>query len=739
MLKSAPPEDSSRSSHIHKRIEKENLVPSKTAPHELLTCLLQMTRLKNTPCSETTLIAGLPLVNQRLTPELFVRAASRAGLRAKVLKRNLLEIPNVVLPAVLILDSNKAVVLKSVNQQLNKAVLIVAAITEGGEDRQVRISFSKLVDIYSGYCIYVKAETRFEHVEELFSKTKSDHWFWSVMKSSWRIYRDVLFASLFINLFAVATPLFVMNVYDRVVPNQAIETLWVLAIGVFIVYLFDIVLKGLRGYFIEVAGKKSDVILSGFLFERVLGARYDQRPSSIGSFASQFREFDSVRNFYTSSSIAGLVDIPFVFLFLLVIYYVGGPLVWVLIIALPLILIYGWLMQKPIKKAIEQTFVASAQKNSTLIESLVGLESVKVLGAEGSLQRLWENSVGHVAHWGQRMRMLSLSVSLFSGFIQQVANVAIVIVGVYLIAERQLTMGALIASVMLAGRALGPISQIATLLVNYDQTKTALSALDDIVSKTQERNPEKPFVKRPSFKGAIQLNKVNFNYPGEKQSALENISFTINSGEKVAIIGRIGSGKTTIHKLLLGLSEPTDGSILFDGIDSQQIDPADLRAHMGYVPQDVILFAGSIKSNIVYGAPNTSDADIIKVAEVAGVKEFVDRHPLGFDRAVGERGQALSGGQRQSIGVSRALLGDPTMCLLDEPTSGMDNSTESLVKKNLSGALKNSTVILVTHKMSLLTLVDRVIVLDCGRLIADGQKESVIDALKKGQLRVTQP
>jgi ATP-binding cassette subfamily C protein LapB len=739
MPQKEPHQDSLNARNTNHSAKPEKLRANEFAHDQLLICLLQMTRLKNTPCSETTLVAGLPLIDKLLTPDLFVRAAARAGLAAKVTKRDFFEIPTIVLPVVLILDKNRAVVLKAVDQAQGKAVIVKTAVNDRNKDREVAISLSKLRDSYSGYCIYVKAEIRFEHVEELISKKKSDHWFWSVMKSSWRIYRDVLFASLFINLFAVATPLFVMNVYDRVVPNQAIETLWVLAIGVFIVYLFDIVLKGLRGYFIEVAGKKSDIILSGFLFERALGARYDQRPSSIGSFASQFREFDSVRNFYTSSSIAALVDVPFVFLFLIVIYYVGDSLVWVPIIALPLILIYGWLMQKPIKNAIEQTFVASAQKNSTLIESLVGLESVKVLGAEGSLQRLWENSVGHVAHWGQRMRMLSLSVSLFSGFIQQVANVAIVIIGVYLIAERELTMGALIASVMLAGRALGPISQIATLLVNYDQTKTALSALDDIVSKTQERNPEKPFIKRPSFKGAIQFNKVNFNYPNEKQAALENISFTIQPNEKVAIIGRIGSGKTTIHKLLLGLYQPTEGSILFDGIDSQQIDPADLRAHMGYVPQDVILFAGSIKSNIVYGAPSTGDADIIRVAEVAGVKEFVDRHPLGFDRAVGERGEALSGGQRQSIGVARALLGKPTMCLLDEPTSAMDNSTEALVKENLSGELKDSTLILVTHKMSLLTLVDRVIVLDAGRLIADGKKEPVIDALKKGQLRVTQP
>lgn len=710
----------------------EQLAQSK--PDSLLACLLIMTRLKGAPCSETSLVAGLPLVDQRLSPELFVRAASRAGLDARVVERNLDDISSIVLPVVLIMEGNHAIILKKLDTAKKTAVIINAL-----RDSESEISFSDLQGKYSGYAIYVKSEDHFEQVQDLNVESHNEHWFWSVMKSSWRIYRDVLLASFFINLFAIATPLFVMNVYDRVVPNQAIETLWVLSMGVILVYVFDLILKALRGYFIEVAGKKSDILLSSFLYERVLGSRYSERPQSVGSFASQFREFDTVRNFYTSSTIAALVDIPFVLLFLLIIFYVGGPLVWVPIVALPVILIYGLLMQKPIKKAVEQTFTSSAQKNATLVESLVGLETVKVLGAEGYLQRLWEKSVGHMAHWSQRVRLLSMSVGLFSGFVQQLASVILIIVGVYLIAERELTMGALIASFMLAGRAMGPIAQVASLLVNYDQTKTALTALDGIVEKSQERNPEKPFVKRPSFEGAIQFDKVSFNYPDERQAALDNVSFKIEPGEKVAIIGRIGSGKSTIQKLLLGLYQPSQGGVLFDGIDSQQIDPADLRRHIGHVPQDVTLFSGSVKSNIVYGSPHADDDEIIRVANLSGVKEFVDRHPLGFDRQVGERGLALSGGQRQSIGIARALLNSPSMCLMDEPTNGMDNSTESLVKENLLQSLEGKTVILVTHKTSLLSIVDRVIVLDNGKLIADGDKEPVLDALKKGQLRVAQP
>ncbi|MEO0443524.1 MAG: type I secretion system permease/ATPase [Pseudomonadota bacterium] len=704
----------------------------KAVADPLLSCLLRLTQLKQCPCSETSLIAGLPLVDQRLTPGLFVRAAGRAGLDAKVIKRSLTEIPDIVLPLVLLLQNNRACVLLSLDKQGRTAECIIDGV---GQSRFLTVD--KLRATYTGYCIYTKLQQPLQSRSQA-DDTQNNNWFWSVMKSSWRIYRDVLMASFFINLLAIATPLFVMNVYDRVVPNQALATLWVLAIGVIIVYLFDLVLKGLRGYFVEVAGKKSDILLSCFLFERVLGSRFSESPSSIGSFVSQFREFDSVRNFYTSSTITAFIDLPFVLVFLLLILYVGGPLVWVPIIALPIILLYGFVLQKPIKLSVEQTFRSAAQKNAILVESLVGLETVKVLGTEGFLQRLWERSVGHLAHWSQRVRLLSLSVTLFSGLIQQLASVVIIIAGVYLIVERELTMGALIACFMLASRAMMPISQVASLLVSYDQTKTALAALNDIVAKPQERNPEKPFVKRPHFAGAIQFNKVNFAYPDDKQAALEDISFKINAGEKVAIIGRIGSGKTTIQKLILGLYAPSQGNVLFDGIDSQQIDPADLRQHIGYVPQDIVLFAGSIKDNLSYGASHISDAHIIAAAELSGVKEFVDRHPLGFDRLVGERGQALSGGQRQSIGIARALLRKPSMMVLDEPTSGMDNSSETHVKHKLEKVLRHKTLILVTHKTSLLSLVDRVLVLDNGRLIADGPKAPVLEALKKGQLRVAQ-
>lgn len=699
----------------------------------LLACLLLITKLENTPCSTTSLVAGLPLVDEKLTPELFVRAADRAGLKAKVVEKELHDIPDLVLPVTLLLKRNRAVVLLSLDRDQGKATIL-----ESKSGTEKVVAFNALAQAYAGYAIYTKPAYHLDQdiAQSHLSDDSQGHWFWSIMKRSWRIYRDVLLASFFINLFVVANPLFVMNIYDRVVPNNAVETLWALAIGVLVVFVFDAILKTLRGYFIEVAGKKADILLSAFLFERVLGSRYSEKPASVGAFSSQFKEFDQVRNFFTTSTIATFIDMPFVVIFLLLIFYVGGPLVFVPLVALPLILGYSLLIRKPIRRAVEQSYACGAQKNATLVESLVGLETIKALGAESLVQRVWEQSVGHLSLWSQKMRMLSLSVGIFGGAVTQIANVVLVIVGVYLIAERELTMGALIASVMLAGRALAPVAQVASLLVSFDQTKTALEGLDQIVAKSQERDPQNPFVKRPSFNGAIKFKGVTFCYPGEEHPVLHDVSFSIKPGEKVGLIGRIGSGKSTIHKLILNLYKPTEGSILIDGIDVQQIDPADLRRHVGYMPQDVILFSGTVKSNIMYGSSHVEDEDILRAAEVSGVKEFVDGHPLGFDRPVGERGQALSGGQRQSVGMARAMLNDVPIYLYDEPTSGMDNTTELMVTQRLQETVKDKTLLLVTHKASLLSMIDRLIVVDNGKIVADGPRDSVIEALQKGQLRV---
>ncbi len=552
---------------------------------------------------------------------------------------------------------------------------------------------------------------------------------------AWPIYRDVLLGSFLINLFALVSPLFIMNVYDRVVPNNAIETLWVLAIGVTIAIIFDFIVKSLRGYFIDLAGKKVDVTLSALIYEKVMGLKMHVRPPSVGAFANNLRAFEGIRDFITSATVSTLVDLPFVILFLIVIAWVGGPLVFVPLTGIPIVILYSMFIQNSLQEAVDHTFRGASQKNAMLIESLTAMETIKALGAEGIMQRKWESAVGYISTWSLRSRLISSSSVNVATFVQQIAMVAIVVYGVYLIGEGQLTTGGLIAAVMLTGRALAPTGQLANLATQYHQSKAGLHSLNDVMALPVERPLDKNFIHRPHFEGSVTLHDVNFSYPACEEKSLANVSFTIKKGEHVALIGRIGSGKTTIEKLLMGLYEPQEGAIRIDGIDTRQIDPVDLRRNIGYVPQDITLFYGSVRDNIVYAMPNADDESVLRVARIAGVTDFVDRHPMGFDMPVGERGEGLSGGQRQAVAIARALLLDPPILLMDEPSNSMDNSTEEQLKQRLADVVKEKTLILVTHRASLLSFVNRLIVLDNGKLIADGPKEDVLAALKQGRLR----
>ncbi|MCU7945320.1 MAG: type I secretion system permease/ATPase [Candidatus Thiodiazotropha sp. (ex Cardiolucina cf. quadrata)] len=695
----------------------------------LLDCLVFLTRFYGTTHSHEALRAGLPLEYNRLTPELFLRAAERAELSARIVRRPLKKISSLVLPVVLLLKGRQSCILVENDKDRDLLTIVQPESGEGSH----QISREALEQEYAGYAIFIRAEHRFDDRSPEVLRLRSRHWFWGTLVKSWRIYRDVLVSSLLINSFALASPLFIMNVYDRVVPNNAIETLWVLAIGVMIVYTFDVVMRTLRGYFIDIAGKKSDILLSASLFERVLGIKMSARPPSVGAFANNLREFESIRDFITSATVVTLVDLPFVVLFLLVIWLVGGPLVIVPAVCIPLVIIYGLLIQSPLRRSVEATYRASAQKGATLIESLTAVETIKHLGAESIVQRKWEQLTGHIAKWGVRSRLLSASVTNVAIFFQQVAQVGIVVLGVYLISEGEISMGALIAGVILVGRAMAPMAQVANLTVRYYQAKTALDSLNSIMELPIERPEGKIFVSRERFQGDIELDDITFAYPGEEKVALNHVSLHVSSGEKVAIIGKVGSGKTTIEKLIQGLYDPNSGAVCIDGTDLRQIDPADLRRSIGYVPQDIMLFYGSVRENIVLGAPYADDSDILKVAEIAGVTEFVNQHPHGFDMQVGERGEHLSGGQRQAIAIARALLLDPPVLLLDEPSNSMDNSTEAMLKRKLADYAKEKTLILVTHRTSLLDLVDRLIVIDAGRVIADGPKEQVIEALKQSK------
>lgn len=696
----------------------------------LLLCLAIFTKIHGHPVSTASLSAGLPLANNLLTPQLFIKAAKRAKLSARIVKRPLQNISNLLLPVVLLLKDNDACIVLELDKKTDLAKVIMPETGEG----EAILSCQILEKRYLGYAIFIKPEHQYDERTPTQETKTGNHWFWGTIASSWRIYRDVLIASVFVNLFALASPLFIMNVYDRVVPNQAFETLWVLGIGVTVVFVFDLLFRVLRSYFIDIAGKKADIILSSMIYEKVVGLRMDQRPASIGAFANNLGEFENIRNFITSATMTTLVDLPFVFLFLGVIFYIGGPAVLVPLTGIPIILIYGLMVQKPIRTAVEQVMRTSAQKNATLIETLMGSETIKAMCAEGQLQKKWEQAIGNIAHWSVRSRLLSTSTTNMAVFMQQLATMGVVTYGVYLAANNEISLGGLIAVVILTSRAMAPMALVANITAHFHEARNALKTLNGIMALKAERESSIGFVHRTNIQGNIEFSAVNFTYTGQPFNAVNNLSFKINHGERVGIIGRTGSGKSTLQKLLMGLYKPASGMIKLDNIDIQQMDPFELRKCMGYVPQDVMLFYGSLRDNIAFGTPHIESEQLLKAAELAGVTEFSSQHPMGLDMPLGERGEALSGGQRQSVIIARALLHEPSIMVMDEPSNSMDNTTEEKLLAHLEVCLKGKTLLLVTHRASMLKLVDRILVIEKGHIIADGPKDVVINAMKDGSL-----
>ena len=701
-----------------------------TAQDVLLECVLLVARSHGLATTVDALRAGLPLDAHGLTPSLVNRAARRIGFTSRVVRCPLDRVNPDLLPVILLLDENDACVLVESDLTANTARVVFPELG----DAVLEVSLDRLRERYTGRTIYLRPRFRFDARTNAVRTSSRSHWFWGVVADNRSLYRDVLLAAFLINVFALAMPLFVLNVYDRVVPNNAIETLWVLSAGVLIVLIADFCLRTLRGRFVDLAASRIDVTLSADIMARVMGMRLEDRPKSVGSFAANLRAFESVRDFVSSSSVVAFIDLPFALMFIAVIGWIALPMVPIFGIAIVLLLIYTIIVQRRMHALSETAYRAGSQRNATLVEGLSGIETIKAIGAEGVIQRKWEQSAGLLAYTMSKLRAASASASNAATWLQHAASVCVIIVGVHLIQNGSLTAGGLIACYLLSSRAMTPVGQAANLLVQYHKASTALESLDKVMTREVERPEATAFISRKRFNGEIEFRKVGFSYPGSPNSVLTDVSFKIRAGERVAILGRVGSGKSTVEKLILGLYRPSEGTVLIDGIDVRQLDPAELRRNVGYVPQDATLFYGSLRENLTIVAPLADDEAVIEAARIAGLSNFVNRHPDGFEMQVGERGEKLSGGQRQEVALARALLHAPPVLLLDEPTAAMDQASETEVRKRLGEFAAGRTMVVVTHRTSLLEMVDRIIVLDQGRVVADGFKKDVVEALRQGRI-----
>lgn len=696
----------------------------------LLDCLVELTRLHGRPSTRAALSAGLPLESGCLTPSLFARAAARGGLSSRIVRRKLGAIDAALLPVILLLKGDEACVLLGWNAAGDEARLLFPETGQG----EVILTRSELAERYVGIALFARPRFTFDARTPEVGKIVQRHWFWGALLEQAPLYRDVLGAALLINVFALVMPIFSMNVYDRVVPNNATETLWMLALGVLLVVGMDFMMRLLRGHFIDLASARIDVKLSALIMERVLGMRLEAKPASVGSFTSNLRSFESVRDFIASATVTALIDFPFALIFLLVILWISWPLVLIPIVGLIVGVIYAYVVQHKMHELSETTYRAAALRNAALVESLTALETIKTQGAEGVVQNKWERTSAFLSRTNAQMRLLSASATNGAATITQIVSVALIVAGVYLIHERLLTMGGLIAVNMLGGRAIAPLGQAVGMLMQFQNARMSLETLDKLMAQPVERPDASAFIHRPEIEGAIEFRDVSFSYPGQDEPALQNVSLRIAPGEHVVILGRTGSGKTTLQKLMLGLYQPTAGAVRIDGIDLRQLDPADLRRNVGFVGQDATLFYGTLRENIAIGAPYADDSAIVQAAEIAGLTQFVNRHPKGFDMLIGERGESLSGGQRQEVAIARAVLMDPPVLFFDEPTSAMDFTTEAGFKERLRRFAAHKTMVIVTHRSSLIDLATRMIVVDDGRIVADGPREKVVQALQSGRI-----
>ena len=691
----------------------------------VLDCLSFLARRADRPSSPVLLRAGLALSETGKLPFHQVEPAlDQVGMRGQPVSRKLKRWPDRDLPAILELDEERAVLLLELNA--GQGLVYVPGVAE-----PIWTALDEIEHIYTGHAIVVEADPSRERLAERpWDKAKHNHWFWSEV---WKVrgqFWPVMLAALIVNLLAFAMPLFTMNVYDRVIPNKAVPTLWVLAIGVVIALVFDFTLRLARSRLVDEVGRKLDAKFSQKLFEKVMNLPLADKAGSTGALAKRVSEYENVRDFFASTTVVLLVDIVFLFLFLIFIAVLAGWLVMVPIVGIVAMFTAGIMLQRSMGRSALDAQADSSLQHSVLVESIGGLETLKAARAEGQMLGRWKRYAAMSAGTQERMRRhTAVAINLASGA-QQLISIGLLIGGFYKFNAGEMTMGAIIAIVMLAGRALSPIGQFAFLVTRARQSLTTLASLQRMMEAADERQVASRSIVPEIRSGSVELAHAGFRYPQASRDSLSEVNLSIRPGERIGIIGRVASGKSTLGRMLCGLYAPTDGQMSIDGLDSRQFHPHQIRDAFRFVGQDAELFSGSVRDNLMLGAANADDQQLIDAVVRSGADLFLSRDAAGFDLPVGERGSRLSGGQRAMLLLARSLVTPSKLLFLDEPTGAMDTQTEAYFIDHLKSALgPDQTLIVSTHRHQMLSIVDRLIVIDAGRILADGPRDEVIAKL----------
>ena len=691
----------------------------------VLDCLAFLARQADRPSSPVLLRAGLALTDHGLLPFHQIEPAlEQVGMRGELIHRGLTGWRPQQLPAIIELSDDRAAVL--IEMRGRDALIYAPGVAD-----PMWVALDQIEPAFTGQAVVVEADpTRERAGERPWDKVRRQHWFWSEV---WKVRREfwpVMLAALVVNLLALAVPLFTMNVYDRVIPNKAVPTLWVLAIGVVLALSFDFILRLARSQLVDEIGLRLDARYSQKLFEKVMNLPMAERQGSTGAFAKRVSEYENVRDFFASTSVVLIVDIGFMLVFLALITVLAGLLVLVPLVGIALTLATGFSLQKAMGRAAVDAQADSSLQHSVLIESIAGIETLKAARAEGQMLGKWRRYASMSATTQERMRRLTAVAVNLASIAQQLMSVGLVIGGFYLFNDGKITMGAIIAIVMLAGRAMAPMGQFAFLVTRAKQATTTLASLQNMMEASDERHAAARSIVPEVRSGHIDMEKASFRYPGASRDSLSDIDLKIAPGERIGIIGRVASGKSTLGRVLCGLYAPTDGVMNVDGTDSRQFHPHQLREAFRFVGQDAELFSGTVRDNLMLGAARADDRQLIDAVVRSGADIFLSRDAAGFDLPVGERGSRLSGGQRSLLVLARALVTPSKLLFLDEPTGAMDTQTEHYFIDHLKTALAaDQTLVVSTHRHNMLSICDRLIVIDAGRILADGPRDEVLGRL----------